>query len=321
MTIKAILRTAVLAFGFAAVSTAAVHAQESATIRIIVPVPPGGSLDMTARLLADHLSTAWKQNVIVDNRPGGGTMVGARATAQSKPDGLTVLLSTSATASYAAFSKNPGLDLHKDWTFISTVSRLPLFIAVAADARINSVDDLARYAKSRVGQLNYSTFGATTRVMTELLNRSLGIQAEPILYSGSAQSMQALLRGDITYMLEAMSVLYPLVAANKVKVLATTEPVRVAGFPQVPTLVEQGYTVSDLGVWFGLFAPAGLSPAVTEKFNKEIVNFSRSARARAVLEPLGAVPTSSTPEEMRDLAFRDERLFMNAVKMLGIEPQ
>ncbi len=321
MTIKAILRTAFLALGFAAASIAAVHAQESGTIRIIAPVPPGGSLDMTARLLAEHLSAAWKQNVIVDNRPGGGTMVGARATAQSKPDGLTVLLSTSAMASYSAFSKNSGLDLHRDWTFISTVSRVPLFIAVAADAKIDSVGDLARYAKSRVGQLNYATYGATTRVMSELLNRSLGIKAEPILYTGSAQSIQALIRGDITYMLEAMSTLSPLVAANKVKILATTEQVRVAGFPQVPTLAEQGYTVSDLGVWYGLFAPAGLSPAVTERFNKEIVNFSRSARANAVLEPLGAVLTSSTPEELRDLAFRDERLFLNAVKTLGIEPQ
>lgn len=322
---RTLLRTLALAAiaSLACPTSAVAQAQDypNQTVRIFVPVAPGGPLDMTGRLLAEHLGQAWSQSAIVENRPGGATLVATKAAAQARPDGHTLLLTTSSLSSYSALMKNPGFELAKDLSFISLITRLPQFMAVSADAKLDKVEDIVALAKAKPGSLNYGSYGNAIRVMSELTNRALGIKAESISYPGAAPAVQALVRGDLTYMLESMSTLKPLIAGNKLKVLAVAERNRVSTFPEVPTLAELGYKTTDFGVWYALVGPPGLSTPVTEKINREAVAFTRSARARGVLEPLGFALAASTPQELRQLALRDEETFVAMARALNIQPE
>jgi tripartite-type tricarboxylate transporter receptor subunit TctC len=316
------IRNALLALALALGSHATLSQEyPNSTIRLLVPVAPGGPLDNTARLLGEQFSANYGQPVLVENRPGAATLLAARAVAQAKPDGYTLLLTTSSVSSYSAFIKNPGVDLVKDFTFISLVTRLPQFVAVSTESKINTLQELVAAAKSRPGQLNYAVYGNAIRVMNELLNKSLAVKAEPVSYAGAAPAVQALLRGDITYMLESMSTLKPLAASGRVKILAVTEGTRVNTFADIPTVSELGFAGSDFGIWYGLIGPAGMPSAITDSLAKEVSTFVRSSKAKGILEPLGFALTSSTPQQLRQIALRDEQTLLTTSKALGIQPE
>lgn len=301
--------------------TSALAQYPSGPVRILVPVAPGGPLDLTARVLAEHLNAAWDRPVVVENRPGGATLVAARATAQAESSGHTVLLSTSSLASYSAFVKDPKLDVQKDLAFLSLVARVPMFVAVPAAEKFRTMADLMSAAKASPGRLNYASYGNANRVMSELVNRSLGVQITHVGYGGAAPAAQALARGEVAYMLDSMSTLGALAAGGKIRVLAVTEPMRVASHPQIPTLAETGFTMPDFGVWYGLVGPAGIPSEVADRIARAIAAFARSPKARERLESFGFVLSASTPEEFRQTALRAEALFREISKSLGILPE
>jgi tripartite-type tricarboxylate transporter receptor subunit TctC len=313
----------VLAIALACVAGPAPAARDypASTVRMLVPVAPGGPLDLTARLLAEHFSATWKQPVIVENRPGSATLLATRAVAQADPNGYTLLLASSSLSSYSAFFKDPRVDMRKDLAFVSLVARVPMFLAVSATEKLGSVSDLVALAKARPGHLNYATYGNANRVMTELFNRALQIQVTHIGYPGAAPAAQALMRGDVAYMLDSMSTLQPLIAGGKVKVLAVTEPSRVSAFPSTPTLKEAGYAMPDFSVWYGLVAPAGTAAEITDKLSSEVAVFSKSPRAKTSLEGLGFSLTSSSPEEFRQTVLKGEAVFQEISRSLGIQPE
>lgn len=324
MTATTISTASRLLAAFAALVTAtSVYAQSfpSGTLRILVPVPPGGPLDLTARVLAEHLSTAFERPVIVENRPGSGTLLAARAVAQAERSGHTLLLSTSSLSSYSSFFKDPQVDMQKDLTFVSMVARVPMFLAVSTSERYNTVADLVSAAKSAPNRLNYPSYGNANRVMSELLNRSLGIQLTHIGYGGAAPAAQALMRGDVAYLLDSMSTLAPLLGGGKVKVLAVTEPARVPSHPQIPTLTEAGFHMPDFSVWYGLVGPAGMPADVTEKLSREVATFAKSPKARARLESLGFALAATTPIELRQTVLRGEEMFRDISRSLDIQPE
>ncbi len=315
-------RTFALAFALAACAlSSAARADDdypSSTIRIVVPVPPGGPLDFTARLLSEHLSRAGKQPVIVENRPGAATLLATRAVAAAQPDGYTLLLSSSSLSSYSAFFKDPKIDVGRDLAFVSIVARIPQFLAVTGERPFRSVADMVAYSKANPGRLNYATYGNANRVMTELLNKTLGLQGTHIPYPGGAPAVQALARGEVDYILEAMSTLRPLLASQKLKVLAVYEPNRVPALPAIPTMEESGYRLPDFGIWYGLAAPAGTPKPVLGKLSREVGVFAGSPEAKAKLGQFGFVATSSSPEDFRDTVLAGQAIFLEMAKELGI---
>ena len=314
------LACAVLAIFIVTVS-GALRAQGYPTgpVRILVPVPPGGPLDLTARVLAEHFGAAWERPVIVENRPGGGTLVAARLALQAEPNGHTLLITTSSISSFSAFFKNPGIDIAKDVTFISMIAKVPMFLAVSASASYATVQDLVKAARAQPLTLNYAGYGNANRVMSELLNKSLGVQLTHIGFSGASPAAQALVRGDVATMLDSMSTLSPLIAANKVRVLAVTERTRVPSHPQIPTIAEAGFDMPEFGIWYALVGPAGIAPSIVEKLAGEIGAFARSGKAASRLAPFGFALAASTPTELRELALRAERIFTEMAQALAIE--
>lgn len=293
----------------------------SGTIRVMVSVPPGGPLDTTGRLFAEHLAAAWKQPAIVENRPGAATFVATKAIAQTRPDGLTVLINTSSISSYSALVKNPGFELSRDLSFIALLARLPQFLAVSSESGLNSLEDIIALYKAKPGTLNFGIYGGTTRVLSELTNSALGIKAQAISSNGAAPAVQALVRGELTYQLETMSTFRPLRDGGRVKVLAVTDRNRSPAAPEVPTLAELGYKTTDFGVWYAVVGPPGMAPAIVDKYNREVVAFVRAQRTKATLEPLGFTLTASTPQELRQIALRDEETFQSMAKALNLQPE
>ena len=321
--LRRFLRRALFATALAAVPGATALAQSfpASAIRILVPVAPGGPLDLTARVLAEHFTSAWDRPMIVDNRPGAATLLAARAVAQAEPNGYTLLLTTSSLSSYSTLVKDPKIDVQKDLAYVSLVARVPMFMAVSAAEKIGSVSDLVAAARANPARLNYGAYGNANRIMTALVNRTLKIQVTHIGYSGAAPAAQALMRGEVAFMLDSMSTLSPLVAGGKLKVLAVTEPVRVPAYPAIQTLNEAGFVMPDFSVWYGLVAPAGTPAEITDKLSREVAVFAKSATARNRLEGFGFILASSTPQEFRQTVLKGETVFQDIAMSLGIQPE
>ncbi|MSQ70790.1 MAG: tripartite tricarboxylate transporter substrate binding protein [Betaproteobacteria bacterium] len=290
-------------------------------IRIIVPVPAGGPLDLSARLLAAGMSARMKQPVIVDNRPGGGSLIGAQAVARAEPDGYTILLGSPSIASYAAFMKDPKIDVLADFAFISMVVRIPYIVAVSGERPFRSMAELVTYSRANPGKLNYATFGNASRVATEIFNEAAGLSGNNIPYTGSAPAGQALARGDVDYVLDAMVTLQPLVNAGKARLLALTTSARVPALPDVPTLAEAGLAVPEMFVWYGLVAPAGTPRIAIERLNAEVRAFAASPEVDEKFRPIAFSAIHSTPEALRDLVQREQKTYLDAVRRYGIVPQ
>ena len=290
----------------------------SRPIRIVVSVPPGGPLDLSARLLAASMAMRMKQSVVVENRPGAASLIGAQTVARADADGYTLLLGTPSMSSYAAFFKNPRIDVLNDFAFISLVARIPYIVASTTRQPFRTVGDLVAFGRANPGKLNYGSFGNANLVATEMFNEAAGLRGSNIPYSGSAPAGQALARGDIDYVLDAPVTLQPLVAGGKVRLLALTTAARTPSLPDVPTLAEAGYTVPELFVWYGLVAPAGSPREALERLSAEVRAFSASPEVEEKFRPIAFTATSSTPEAFRELVQREQKMYLDAVKRYGI---
>lgn len=239
----------------------------SRVIRMVVPYPPGGVVDITGRLLADQLSKQLGATVIVENKPGAGGTIGANAVARAAPDGYTILLSGAATHAFAPWMyKDLPYDPVKDFVPITQVTEGPLALTVNSASPVKDLPGMMAMLREKGDAINYSANGNGTypHLSVELLKQKTGVKPVHISYSGGAQAITALLAGEVQFSQNHIPIVLPHVKSGRLRVVATTGESRSTTFPDVPTLKEAGFDVVA-SAWFGLFAPAGTPRPTVER--------------------------------------------------------
>jgi len=270
-------------------------------IHIIVPFAPGGITDVVARALGQRLSEAWKQQVVVENRPTGAGIVGVDAVAKAVPDGHTLLVAADANFVTAphTYSKLP-YDAFKDFAPISGLGISPQALIVHPSVPARTFAELIELGKKKPGELNYGTFGiGTSGHLNIVLMESLtGARFTPVHYRGATPALTDTIAGHIQMMIVSIGLVAQPWQVGQLKVLGFGSTSRIAQYPDVPTLAESGLPGYEAGSWYGLFAPAGTPPAIVEKINAETQRtFADPAFRDRVLAPSFIYSIASSPEE------------------------
>jgi tripartite-type tricarboxylate transporter receptor subunit TctC len=268
-------------------------------IRIIVPQSAGGSTDQVARPLAKALSDSLGQSVIIENRPGAGSIVGTDAVAKAAPDGYTLLaVAASFSISPAIYKKLP-YDPVRDFSPVTLLASFPNVLVVSANLPVKSVAELIAYAKANPGKLNYgsSGIGTGTHLSMELFKNMAGIEMVHVAYKGGAPAVNALLAGEVQVNLATISTAISHIKSGKLRALAVSGRSRVAAFPGVPTIAESGLPGYEYDSWIALLAPAKTPRAIISKLGADAAKAAHGPELKALLALEGAEPVGSSPEE------------------------
>lgn len=271
----------------------------SKAIRIVVPYPPGGFNDTLARTLGQKLTASWKQPVIVDNRPGGGTTIGTGLAAKAPADGYTLLIVS------FAFAVNPGLyrtlpyDSAKDFTPVILAAGTPNLLVINPALPVNSVRDFIRLAKSKPGGLNYASAGngSSNHLSMELFSSLAGVDMVHVPYKGSVPAVTDLIGGQVDAMFDNVPNVIQHVKAGKLRALAVSSRERSAFLPAVPTVAEAGVPGFDVSVWFGVVVPAGTPAPVVAKLNGELNRILGLPEIAQLFHAQGADPRGGSVRE------------------------
>ena len=310
----------------AAVYSAAAPAQvwPSRPIRIIVPYTPGGSSDFTARTLAERLGPLLSTQVVVENKPGGNTVIGTEFVVKSPPDGYTLLLAglTTYGAQPHLYKKLP-YDVLKDLTPINNAIISPLVLSVHPSVPAKNVQELIAYAKANPGRVNFGTAGVgnTLHLATELFKLKTGVDIIEVPYKGASQAVVDLLAGNIQMMFDLVQTPLQHINAGKLRALATTWEKRASALPNVPTMIEQGLDY-NFGAMIGLMGPAGMPKDVVNRLHAEIAKVMAMPDVRESFAKQAMEPATFASPEAYAAAFRSEVDNMGKlVRAAGIQPQ
>jgi tripartite-type tricarboxylate transporter receptor subunit TctC len=294
-------------------------------IRLVVPYPPGGPLDIVARALADKVKDTLGV-VIVDNRPGAGGNLGADAVAKSAPDGTTIVMGAVATHAINPwlYTKLP-YDPIRDFTPITGVAQVPNVLVMNPDTagrlNIQRVGDLVAYGKKNPGRLNYGSGGngSAGHLAGEMFKAQAGVFMVHIPYAGGNPAQLALLSGQVDLNFDNLAAASANIKAGKLKALAVTTAHRSSAMPEVPTIAETGPSLAhfDVNTWFGLFGPARMAPEITQRLNKAFVDALNSAELKTRLAALMAEPLAGTPGQFGAFVKSELRKYEAVVKGSG----
>ena len=293
-------------------------------ITIVVPVPPGPTVDMIARLVAAKLQVSLGQTVIVDNRGGANGMIGSALVAHAAPDGYTLLAATPASHVTAVhLMKNLPVDPVKDFTPIMAAVEPVTALVVNADLPVNSVQELIAYAKANPGKLSYgsSGVGSVFHLTGELFNRIAGVSITHVPYRGVAQPMQDTAAGHIQLLHISLSSARGALASGKAKVLAILEPQRYAKMPDMPSISEILPAFRKPSTWFGFFGPAKLPPEILARLNAEMRKAMNAPDVRAKIEQGDMTIIADTPEQFAALQKDGIEKFGAIIKAAGIKAE
>jgi tripartite-type tricarboxylate transporter receptor subunit TctC len=290
-------------------------------IKMLVPAPPGGQTDVLARYLAQRLQTALGQNVIVENRPGAGGAIGARAAATAEPDGYTIFFgNTSTLAVIPAVSKNPGYDPNKHFAPIASVSESYMILVVHPSFPAKAVQEFIAYAKANPGKLNFAHAGAgnVTHLTGEMLRTAAQIDFVNVPHKGGAESVTAVLGRQVDFALESPVILLPLIREGKLRALAVTSAKRKPEIAEVPTMREGGADfVATLLT--GVVAPAGTPAPIVQRLNAVINDSLRSPEMRDTLAKFGSEANITTPQEFTAFLAGETRKWGEVAKAARVQ--
>lgn len=278
-------------------------------VRMIVPFPAGGPTDVLARVVAQRMSDTWGQQVIVDNKPGGNTIIGAELAAKAPADGYTLLMAIDSTLvmNQALYTKLP-YDPRKDFVPISLLAWSPLVLVTDAANGPKSMRELLELARANPGKLSFGAGTVTTQLAGEMIKAAAGIDVMYVPYKGSAGTVQGLLSGDVTFIIDGVTASVPHVRSGKFRPLANLGSRPIAALPDLPTIASQGTPGVDVAVWLGLVAPAGIPPDIQAKIQQEVARAVAVPEVRERLLAAGLDPASSSiPEFGRFIGSESDR--------------
>jgi tripartite-type tricarboxylate transporter receptor subunit TctC len=289
------------------------------TIRIIVPYPPGGSIDLSARVVAKYLQDRVGQSVIVENKPGANAIIGIDDLMRSDADGHTlVILSDSPVTSNVQLAK-VNYDPLTDLVPITRVVRSPLVLASNPKAGIGSIGDLVAAANAKPLSYGVSAVGSTSWFAGELLKHDLGITMQAVPYRGGAPAAVAVASGEVPLVFTDTAAILPMINNGQVVALGIAEPVRSKAMPNIPTLSEAGVANFSASSWLALFAPRGTPDDRVAKLNAEVAKILAMPDAQKVLLAAGLEAAPNSPGEMRDIIKADYKKWGDLIKTLGLK--
>ena len=294
-------------------------------VRVIIPYPPGGGAEAAARFLANHFAQAFGQPFLIDNRPGGNTVIGTEAAAKAPADGYTLLLSGGSTmvVQPLVFAGRLPFDPLGDFAPVTLVSHFPFFLVVPASIKVNTLAELVAYVKARPGQVSYASNGSGTmaHLGMEMLKQSTGMDLLHVPYKGFAPALPDLLSGRISVMMADLAPVGQQVRAGVLKALAATSQQRSSFLPEVPTVAELGSLGYEIDVWFALYGPARMPADIVGKLNAEARKYLNSPEAKEAYGKVGHEPLYSSPEAVRARIIAEQKAFAPAVKAAGVKPE
>jgi tripartite-type tricarboxylate transporter receptor subunit TctC len=322
-----LLRTAILAaFAVAPILAglpAAAQDYPSKPVRIVVPFGAGGPADVYARVLAQHMGEALKQNFVVENKPGAGSIIGTTEVAKSAADGYTLLLMSNTHTTNESLVPNKPFALMRDFVPITPINYSDVMLVVHPSTGVKNLKDFIALAKSKPGQLNYASSGPGTpyHMASELFKSMSGTNIVHVPHKTSGDMRSSVLGGHVQMMFDAITVLRQSVESGQVIALGTSGKKRSGVMPNVPTIDEAGVPGYESTIWIGLMAPAGTPKPVIDKLNAEAVKVMNRADVKEAWAKQGAVPMPMTPADFDKYLRADIEKWGNVVKVSGAKVQ
>ena len=291
-------------------------------IRIIVPFSPGGGTDTIARTLGAAMSQDLGQTVIVDNKPGAGTVIGTDAVAKSAPDGTTILIAAFAHAVNPSLRSKMPFDTNKAFDPVVLIGRSPNILVVPASSPYKTVKELVAAAKAEPGKLTFASQGVGTsaHLAGELFNTLAGVNMTHIPYKGAGPALNDLLGGQVNMMFATATAAAPLIESGKVRALGVTTSERSPVRPDVPSIAEAGVPGYAAESWYGFFVPAGTPADIVKKLNAATAKAAQSQAFRKRVEGEGLVISAGTPKELADYVNAEQKRWAAVVKAAKIQP-
>lgn len=288
-------------------------------IKIIVPLTAGSPVDVTGRLIGNHLAAALRQPVIIENRPGAGATIGAKAVASAEPDGYTLLHTAANHVIAPAAFKNLTYDPIKDFAPIGATATSPFVVVVTPNLPVHSVAELIAYSKANPRTLNWGFgLGTSPHLIGELFKYRTKADIASIPYKGGANAVTDILAGQIHMNIGTTATLVPLVKSGKLRAIAVIGEQRYADLPDVPTMAESGVPLR-FEFWTGLLAPAATPPDIVEKLNAGLSEVLASAEMKASMAKLGLLPKIETPQQFLAFLEGERRDWIEAVNLTGVK--
>ncbi len=309
----------------AAVALAAAAAQAQSypvkPVRIIVGFTPGGATDISARAIAQKLTESLGQQVLVDNRAGAASNIGAEMAARAAPDGYTLFHGTVSTSINPSLYAKLGYDPLRDFAAVALLAGTPFLLVTHPSVPVKNVKELVAFAKTRPGQLNYATAGAGSgaHLFMELFSSMTDIRLVPVPYKGAAAATTDVLAGQIPLMFDNIFTTLPLSRSGKLRALGVSTAQRAAAAPELPTIAEAGVPGYDANAWFGLFAPAATPRDIIMRLNADTVKALQSGDMRERLLALGATPGGGSPEQFAAFFRNEVAKWAKVVKTAGVK--
>ena len=290
------------------------------TVRIVVPFTPAGPVDILGRVIAERLASRWKAGVIVENRPGAGTVIGTEFVAKAPPDGYTILLAVTSHAVNATLVEKLPFDPVKDFAPVALAAIAQNILAVNPTVKAHTVAELVALAKANPGKLNAGSpgKGTTLHLAAEMLKSMAGIDFTIIHYKGAQPALNALLSGEVDFMFDAGTIL-PHAQAGKLRVLAVTGPKRSPFLPEAPTMVESGLPGFKVVSWYGFLGPAGTPRPVIDALNFAVNDALLEPDVRARIGRINLEPAGGTPEDL-DRYIKDQiAMWRSVIRTAGVK--
>ncbi|MBU1442513.1 MAG: tripartite tricarboxylate transporter substrate binding protein [Gammaproteobacteria bacterium] len=326
MTVKTLAKLvgygliAVVGAIFLAPHSGAESAYPERPITMVVPYPAGGSADILARTLGQKLAERLGQPVVVENKAGAGTAIGARFVAGAAPDGYTLLMGTVSSQAINPAMNKVGYDPVKGFTPVAPLASIPFVLVANPSFAPKNLAELLVQAKDRPGELAYASAGPGTsnHLAGELLASAAGVKLLHVPYKGSAPALNDVLAGQVPLMFDLQATAFPNVRSGRLKALAVTGKTRSELLPDVPTVMESGLPDYEVTAWFGVFAPAGLPKPIRDRLNQEISAVVGTPDMQKRLNALGAVPEQDSPEKFAAFARSEADKWAGVLKKAGL---
>ncbi len=324
MQVRDITPSVVLAVVLSLVISTVVYAQSGAfpnkPVRIIVPYEAGGGVNAIARLIAQRLSEAWGQSVVIVNRGGAGSTLGTGIAAKARPDGYTLLFNSIALATNATLYQPLPYDTLRDLAPVCLLATQSNVLVINPSVPANSVAELIQFEKAKPGRISIGSGGGAAHLATELFRSMSGLNVVIANYKGGGQALIALMSGDVQMLISTMSDVLPHITSGKVKALAVTGAKRSSIAPSLPTLSEVGLAGYEYSTWYGVLTPAGVPTAIISQLNQDIIRALESPEVRKWFASTGLEPLISTPEEFAHYLRTEIAKWAKVIEAAGIKP-
>jgi len=320
---KTIVRLAVAAAIACGTGVAAAQEYPTRPIKIIVPLTPGSGADIAGRIVAKHVSDAFRQPVLVENRPGAGGIIGTQAMLNADADGYTLMVQSASHAANPAIYKSLPYDPQKDLIDVAILGKTPYVMVTAASGPFKNLKILIEAAKARPGEIPFASagIGTSTHLAAEYVIDLAGVKMIHVPFKGSPDAMQDVLGGRTAFYMAPINAGMNLVKDGKLTALGVSTRSRAEVLPEVPTIAEQGLRDYDMTLWFGMWAPAGTPAAIVQKLNAQVNAIVREPEVREQFARLGIQPAPMQPAEFARFVREEIVVYRRIVQQANIQPQ